>query len=277
MSQPIRFGSPTFLLREVCKKDLLGVLTRIAECGFDGVELFGLFGEEPKSIRQRCDEIGLLVMCDHIPYDDFVSQTDRIIEERTILGTPFITIDCIPQDKLPGTAGFSEAAEQIEHIGGLCKQAGMRLLYHNQGFDLIDTVDGKHSLEVLLDTIPADCLAFQPDLGWIALGGGDPAYFLEKYRDRCPNIHLKDYYATGPLLLRCASILGYERGGKAYQSFEFRPTGYGIMNFPKLMPKVLSCNPEWIVADHDLSYERDSLTDLKASLEYVKKLCTLYQ
>jgi sugar phosphate isomerase/epimerase len=272
----IRYGSPTFLFRDICKNDLLGVLTNIAGCGFEGVELFGMFGVDPKSIRKRCDDIGLQVMCDHIPYNDFVSETDKIIEERALLGTPYITIDCFPEDKVPGAVNFSEAAEQIERIGSKCKKSGLTLLYHNQGFDLIDKVDGKTILEVLLDTIPHEYLSFQPDLGWIALGGGDPEYLLDKYRDRCPIIHLKDYYSSGPLLLRCASILGYKRGGKEYSDFEFRPTGYGIMNFAKLMPKVLACNPKWIVADHDLSYERDSLADLKASLEYVRKLVSLY-
>lgn len=272
----IKFGSPTFLFRDICKNDLMGVLENIAGCGFDGVELFGLFGEDPKKIRKKCDEIGLQVMCDHITYNDFVSQTDKIIDDRAILGTPFITIDCIPQDKLPGTAGFPEAVEQIKRISIQCKKSGMQLLYHNQGFDLIDKVDGKPMLDALLDTIPAEYISFQPDLGWIALGGGDPAYYLDKYRGRCPNIHMKDYYAAGPLELRCASILGYNRGGKDYADFEFRPTGYGIMNFAALMPKVLACEPSWIVADHDLSYERDSLVDLKDSLLYVKKLVSLY-
>lgn len=274
--ESIRYGSPTFLFREVCKRDLLGVLTGIANCGFEGVELFGMFGYDPKDIKTRCDEIGLQVMCDHIPYEEFTADPQRIIRDRAILGSPYITIDCLPQDKLPGAPNFSEAVEQIERIGGLCKQAGMTLLYHNQGFDLIDRVDGKPALEVLLDTISADYLSFQPDLGWITLGGGNPAYYLEKYRDRCPIVHMKDYYASGPLLLRTASVLGYERGGAEYANFEFRPTGYGIMNFAELMPDILACRPDWIVADHDLSYERDEFADLKASLEYVRKLVCFY-
>ncbi len=272
----ILVGSPTFLLRNICQTDLLGVLEKIAGCGFDGVELFGMFGVDSTTLRKKCDEIGIQVLCDHIPYDQFVSETDKIIEEHAILGMPYITIDCIPEDKLPGAAYFPEATEQIVRISTQCKKSGMQLLYHNQGFDLIEKVDGKPILEVLLDTIPPEYLSFQPDLGWIALGGGDPAYYLEKYRDRCPNIHMKDYYASGPLELRCASILGNKRGGKEYADFEFRPTGYGVMNFAMLMPKILDCNPKWIVADHDHSYERDAMVDLIASLDYVKKLISLY-
>ena len=52
--------------------------------------------------------------------------------------------------------------------------------------------------------------------------------------------------------------------------FEFRPTGYGLLNFPKLMPLCLAFNPAWFVPDHDLAYERDSFEDLRRSYEYVK-------
>lgn len=273
----VKFGSPTFLLRDICKSDLLGVLDNIAGCGFDGLELFGLFGENPKTIRKKCDELNIVIMGDHITYDEFVSETDRVIDEHSILGTNYITIDCIPDDRLPGTDRFSEVAYQIERIGKKCNDAGMRLLYHNQGFDIIDKIGDKHMVEVLLDTVSSEYLSFQPDLGWIAIAGGDPAYFLKKYRDRCPVVHMKDYYATGPVMLRSASVLGEQRGGVEYSSFEFRPTGYGIMRFAELMPNVLECNPEWIVADHDLSYERDTLVDLKNSLDYLRKLYSLYR
>lgn len=268
----IQFGSPTFLYRDECTTNLYGVLSNIAQCGFDGLELYGLFGHCPKLIREMCDDLGIIVMGDHIPYDEFVGETGRVIQDHVILGTKFITIDRIPEDKLPGKEGFFNTITQIEKIGKLCKEAGMQLLYHNHGYDMIDTYKGERLLDLLLDAVDPEFMSFQPDLGWIALGGGNPEYYLEKYRDRCPVIHLKDYYADEPVLLRSPSEVGKERGGERFKNFEFRPTGYGIMNFPRLMKKVFACSPEWLVADHDLSYERDSIVDLGDSLAYVRKL-----
>jgi len=48
--------------------------------------------------------------------------------------------------------------------------------------------------------------------------------------------------------------------------------GYGILNFPGLLNKIKACEPKWLLADHDLAYERDSYFDLKISLEYMKNL-----
>src|SRR5659263_28056 len=268
----LRFGCPTYIFRDDCAKDLMRVLEGIAEIGFDGVELLGLFGNDSREIRKGINKIGLKVMGDHIPYNDFVNDTKQIIESHVLLGTSFITIDHIPENKLPGAKGFSAAVKKIEEIGRCCNEAGIQLLYHNHGYDLIEKVDGKHRLEVFLDAISPEFLSFQPDIGWIVLGGGDPDYFLEKYINRCPVIHLKDYYSTEPINLGSPIELNGKRGGKEFNNFEFRPTGYGIMNYPKLIKRVLACNPKWIVADHDISYDRDGMNDLKASLEYMKKL-----
>ena len=273
----IQYGSPTFLFRDTHAKELMTVIERIAQCGYDGFELYGLFGEDPKKIRRKCDEVGICVMGDHIPYLEFSADPEGTIAKRVILGSPYITIDKIPPEHLPGGKKFPDTVETIHKIGEKCKNAGLQLLYHNHGYDFIDgKLDGKYVLEWILDSVDPELLKYQPDLGWIELGGADPAYFLKKYMDRCPVIHLKDYYSTAPMRLSSAPELGYSRGGADYNYFEFRPTGYGIVNFAKYMPLVMACDPKWLVADHDLSYERDVFKDLRDSLDYVKKIVELY-
>jgi sugar phosphate isomerase/epimerase len=273
----IRYASPTFLFRDTHANQLMQVIEQIARCGYDGFELYGLFGEDPAAIRKKCDDVGICVMGDHVPYTEFASDTDKVIQSRVILGTPYITIDKIPPEHLPGGPHFPETVKTITRIGEACKAAGLQLLYHNHGYDLIDgKKDGKYVLEWILDSIDAELLKFQPDLGWIELGGGENSYFLDKYRERICIVHLKDYYSTAPMRLSSAPALGYNRGGPELNNFEFRPTGYGVVNFAKYMPQVLACNPAWLVADHDLSYERDVFTDLKDSVDFVKKLVHLY-
>ena len=274
----IKYASPTFLFRDGHAGDLPEVITRIAACGYDGFELYGLFGKTPQQIKDVCDKSEIRVTCDHVPYLEFVENTSEVVRARAYLGSPYITVDKIPPEHLPGGAKFSETIREITRIAKVCKDEGVQLLYHNHGYDLIDgPMDGgKYMLEHILDETDPDLLKFQPDLGWIELGGGNPGYFLEKYKDRCPVVHLKDYSSTAPMLLASAPDLGFERGGKEHNFFEFRPTGYGIVNFAKYMPAVFACNPDWLVADHDLSYERDTFVDLKDSLLYVKKLIKLY-
>lgn len=276
MNNSIKFASPTFLFHEGQLGGILDVIPYLAGCGFDGFELYGLFGESAKNIKRVCDEHSIVVMGDHVPYPEIVGDTKNVIKDRLTLGMKFVTVEKIPEDHLPGQPYFSDMVKDITRVAKECKEAGLQLLYHNHGHDLMTKVDGKYVLEGILDAFDPELLKFQHDLGWMQLGGGDPAYFLEKYKDRSPVIHLKDFYCVAPMRLTHAGALGFKRGGPEYEYFEFRPTGYGIVNFPKYMPAVFACNPEWLVADHDLSYERDTIVDLTDSLNYVKKLVTLY-
>ena len=89
--------------------------------------------------------------------------------------------------------------------------------------------------------------------GWMVVAGKNPAYFLQKYAARTPVIHLKDVLLTDA-------------------GFSFRPTGYGCVNTPALLPAMLACAPEYLMIDHDLAYDRDSYSDLKLSYDYLKTL-----
>jgi sugar phosphate isomerase/epimerase len=131
-----------------------------------------------------------------------------------------------------------------------------------------------------MDSVPSEALSLEPDLGWMAIAGASPLEYLVRYKDRSPVLHLKDYYATlpaGTAIPGDIAALGNNRGTLEQGCFEFRPTGYGIMNYPALMEPMLACNPEWIVLDHDLAYERDPYQDLQLSLDYVKALISMQQ
>ncbi len=276
VNNTIKFASPTFLFRDKCHSNLKDIMTRLKGIGFEGLELYGMFGLSSDEILTYCTFSNLEIICDHIPYTEFSNDTINVIKRRTALGIKFLTIDRLPPDLLPGTQSFLKAVKEIERISRICKQNGVQLLYHNHGYDLMNKVDGIPFLDLILDSIDPELLKFQPDLGWIVLGGGDPALYLEKYKTRCPIIHVKDYFANGPLLLESPVPLGETRGGSSHNHFEFRPSGYGVMNYPNLMPQILSCNPEWITTDHDMSYERDTFTDMKMGLDYTKYLVSLH-
>ena len=272
----LRYASPTFALRSLRGQALAGAFENLAACGFAGLELFGLFGFEAEDMRRLCHSLGLEIVCDHIHYETFLEDTDQVLENARRLELRFITIDNIPEALLPGNPGFDQARREIKRVGDRCRKSGLQLLYHNHGYDLLRRVDGVPTLDLLLDAFDPALLGFQPDLGWLRLGGGDPAYYLQKYRDRCPIIHFKDFYADRPVTLPSPFGVEKRRGGAELGRLEFRPTGYGVMNFPALMPSVLACAPQWITTDHDAAYDRNIYDDLALSLEYTKALVAIH-
>ena len=251
-----KIGAPLFILREECQKDLFGVLEKLGALGFDGVEFLGLFGHNPGAIRKKLEVCGLEAIGDHVPYDEFRRNTDGIIERYKALGCKYVTIGAPPADAMPGGPGYGETIECITRIGEAVRRAGMALLYHNHAEEARTLVGGKPVLEHIADDFAPSALSLEPDLGWIRIGGGDPMQYLEKYPDRCPVVHFKDFV--------------FDAAG----SHIFRPTGYGVMDFASLYAKTLSfaAPPCWYVMDHDCAYERDIYEDLAISLEYFKNL-----
>ncbi len=272
----IRLATPIFLVRKQAEQDLFSVIRELGKLGFDAFEMGGLYGNDPDRVRRAAQDAGLEILVDHVPYAEFEEKADEIIATRAALGSKYISICKIPDDKYPGGVNFKEGLAFINRVAEKAKKAGMTLQYHNHGFDFMTRIDGRYPIEHILDGVPAELLQHMPDIGWCMLGGGDPLYMLKKYADRCKIIHMKDYYAEGPVRLRTAHELGGRRGGPEYFNFEFRPTGYGIVNFPAMMNEILACDPEWITTDHDGSYCGDDYHELRMSREYAENLLSLH-
>ena len=256
----VKIGSPLFILREECAKSLPGVLERIAEIGFDGVEFVSLFGYKVSEVKSKLDSCGLKAIGDHVSFDEFSKNTQKVIDDHKELGCKYITLGSPGADGFSGSPNYKHTLETIHRIGEAMNESGMKLLYHNHAEELRQIVDGKAVLEHLFDDTDPDLLQCELDLGWIGIGGGDPIYFYKKYGERCPVVHYKDYMLTDDLSVKD------ERG------FLFRPTGYGVMNFSLLYDMSTAHSPDWYIMDHDLAYSRDSYFELEISLDYFKNL-----
>jgi len=264
-----KIGAPLFIVREQAWADLLGVLEKLAQIGFEGVELAGLFGKTPEKIRAKLDSLGMVAIGNHININEFYADIDKVIYDHKTLGCKYITLAWPDSGIKFGMPGFDPIVSKIRELCGICYENGITPLYHNHNYEF---ATNPSLLHILMSMCEKERLCLEPDLGWMAYCQVEQAEYLTKYCSRSPVIHLKDIYARdfskiGPEVphrdLKNSPETGY---------FEFRPTGYGVVNFAKLLPYCLKCNPEWFITDHDHSYERDSFYDLQLSYDYVKAL-----
>jgi len=163
-----KIASPLFILREECAKDLMSVLDKIAEIGYDGVEFLGFFGQKPSDIKNKLDSCGLTAVGDHAAFDEFANNTAKIIDEHKEIGCGYITIGAPP-------AVDNYAIETFERIGEAVNKSDMKLLYHNHAEELKDKI-----LENIFDNTRN--LYCELDLGWISIGGGNPDYFRKNIK-----------------------------------------------------------------------------------------------
>ena len=268
----IKIAAPMFILREQCAKGrMFEVLEKEKNMGFDGVELVGFWDKSPTALKEKLNELEFSPMGNHIGYPELETDPEGVLSRHLEAGFPYITIGGIP---LPGQAGFETAAERINQLGPKFRESGITLLYHNHDFEIQKLPDGRWILDAILEAIDSTAMALEADLGWMQIAGADPDEFLIRYPDRIPVVHLKDFYASDPKAIHYTPDLEEHRGGAEHAHFEFRPLGYGLSDLPVLVPKALALNPDWVVVDHDLSYERNPYYDLQMSLDYLLNLLT---
>jgi sugar phosphate isomerase/epimerase len=245
----VKIGVGMYIVREDAKADLKGTLKKLKQIGYDGAELLGFFGATPEALREMLEDLNLVALGDHVALNDFSKDPDRVLRDHLAIGCRYITLS-YSKDYV-ASKPFEALTEEFSKAAQRCLASGVTPMYHNGDFDM---KGDEPFAQRILDAVPA--LHFEPDVGWMAVAGADPVPYLERYRSRTPVVHLKDVFLS--------------EGG-----FSFRPTGYGSVNNPRLMPAILGCNPEWLAVDHDLAYGRDPYDDLALSFQYVKTLCAL--
>ena len=119
---------------------------------------------------------------------------------------------------------------KLNEAGRICREEGMKLLYHNHDFEMDLTGDWIPYDYMLQNTDP-ELVNFEIDLYWVTKGGMDPIYFLKKYANRFPVMHVKDMDRTA------------ER--------DFAIAGQGIIDFAEIFAYSKLAGTQHFILEHD--------------------------
>jgi sugar phosphate isomerase/epimerase len=267
-----------YSVAEDLEKDYFGVLEKVSEMGYDGVEFAGMFGGySAKEIRGKADALGLEIISAHVNFDLLISDTEGAAAYHKALGCRYIVIPWIDAACLPGGEKWTEFRANILKVAEKLKAYDMQLLYHNHNFEF-GKVNGKYILDEFYDSIPADTLKVQLDTCWVTVGNEDAVAYIEKYAGRLPIVHLKDFTADRPAAVdeRLFALIG-DAGGDGSEkkqdlNFDFRPVGHGKMNFPPIIDAAKKAGVGHVVVEQDRSTGRPALEAAKMSIEYLRSI-----
>lgn len=270
----VKIGCPGFIFLNDFEADFEGTLRKIADLGFDGVEITGFFGRPPEEIGNACRAAGLEPFGTFINLDEVLGKTPKDYNEvfRRLYGLMGTRGSCL-REKLEGLKPLGSTflgltfppgepdeawLKDISRVVTAAIAAGYRIYYHNHDHEFRHINAGVSRMDRILAGSPAE-MELEPDLGWMAIGGCDPMKFLKKHASRIPVVHLKDYYRPGDDSL------------SPQMPFRFVPTGYGVLNWAEILSYCEEViQPEWYVTDHDSAYDGDICEELKMSLDYVR-------
>ena len=262
-----------YSVRDDAAKDFAGTMKKIKEIGYDGVELAGLYDLSAEEIKTTLDEVGLIAISAHVPFQELVADMDGTIAKYVTIGVKYISIPYLVEEDRPGTPKFAENLKLIEEICKACKAVGIQTLYHNHDFEFIKMPNGQYALDYIYSTISADLLQTEIDTCWVNVAGLNPAEYVKQYTGRSPVVHLKDFYREGTPA-NMYELIGTEvkKSEESEGTFEFRPVGSGIQDFPSILEASIEAGSSWVVVEQDQSVGRTPMEAITMSREYLRTL-----
>jgi len=273
---PLHFTLYTVL--EDWKNDPLGTLEKVKEMGYEGISIPGDYaGLTSGQLRKKADELGLSICDMHIAFDDLCDRTEYYIDQYKDLGANIVGIPWLDKNRLPGGADYASTRPKIMALAEKVNAAGLILVYHNHNFEF-EKVNGECIFDLLFKDFPSELLKPQIDTCWITVGGQNAVEYINKYSGRLPSLHLKDFVAKGEFLgERLFQLLGKEddpdvKKTREESGFDFRPVGYGQMDFKPIVEAASDADVSYLVVEQDTSHDRPAMEAAKMSIDFLRKI-----
>ncbi|MEH7235345.1 sugar phosphate isomerase/epimerase family protein [Bacillus sp. JJ1562] len=238
-----------FTLRDKCEKDFFGTLQKVADFGFDGVELAGYWGYTVTEVKEMLNKLGLKVAGNHISIDELQNNIAQIIEDQDILENQYVICPFLPLH-LRGEEGYKNLVSFLNETGEICQQKGITLCYHNHDFELETLSDGKTALDMIFTDTNPNYVKAEFDVYWLTKAAEDPVEWMERYINRTPLVHLKDMTLDG-------------------EKF-FAELGTGGVNLEAILNRGEENDVQWWVIEQDVC-RRDPFDSIEMSIQYLKK------
>ena len=272
MSKPIAIQ--VYSVRDAAEVDLDATLKALKEFGYDGVELAGLYGNTPETVRDLCKKHGLCPISAHVSYKEMMADPDKLFADYATIGCKYVAIPSLPTDRIPGGEKFDETAELIKTFSTAAKKNGIQLLYHNHDFEF-EKHEGKYLHDYIFDEV-GDLIDPELDTCWVHYAGINPADKIREFAGRVEIVHLKDFVCKelggGPAYdLIDNSGKGLGKKSREDNGFQFRPLGTGRQNFLEILEACEASGTEYVIVEQDQTYDIPELEAAKISRDYLRE------
>lgn len=187
------------------------LLRDFSALGFRATENCRKFPKDASELKARLAEKGIrltsqwkgVLFSDQSVRDAELESYRRHVEFLQQMGSK-VVVTCELGGSITGDprrpAGVSEVlpltddewkhmAEGLEQAGAICREHGMKLVYH---YHVGTVVERPEEIDRLMESTDPALVYMLYDTGHSYYGGGDPLQLLRKYASRIPYVHLKD-------------------------------------------------------------------------------------
>ena len=242
----IPVGLQIYSVREDLAQDFKGVMKKVADIGYAGVELiFDIPGTTLPEAIKTVRELGFEVPSAHVPLP---------LGENKNKALDFLAaFDCkrffpsTPRDSFGTVDDIKQVCDQFNEAQAVAAANGVTLGVHNHWWEF-QQVDDQRAYHVMLEHLDPAIL-FELDTYWIQTAGLDPAQVVKEFGARAPLLHIKDGPATTdePMLA----------------------VGDGVIDVPSIV-HAGEGTTEWLIVELDRC-ATDMITAVEKSYSYLVK------
>lgn len=239
-----------YTVRDVASEDFVGTLKKVAEIGYEGVELAGAPEMSASELKKLMDDLGLKMAGAHVGKDDLTVNLKATADYYQELGCKYLVTSGLVQGDQKTEDGWKEGAKVFEEVGQNCKELGMAFAYHNHSFEFVQ-FGGKYALDILYEESDPELVKAEVDLYWVQHGNEDPTAFMKRHGARAPLIHVKDMDDS--------------------EDRTFTEVGTGIIDFPAAFEVCEATAAEWYIVEQDRC-NMPSVESAKVSFQGMQKM-----
>jgi inosose dehydratase len=228
-----------------------GAVTDIAAAGYQGTEVFdgtlAAYADRPEvlieHLARNAIELVSVYTGANFVYADVLPDEMHRIRSACELASTFGATRLVVGGGARRAAGttaedYELLGKALDTVADVAAAHGLQASYHPH---LTTIVESPEELDRLMERTR---IAFCPDTGHLAAGGGDPAELIRRYAERLGHVHLKDVDLA---------------------TTTFLPLGEGDLDFRDIVAAVKAAHYDsWLVVELD-SYDGDPRTAAEIS------------
>ena len=236
-----------YTLRDEASRDFPGVLRRVAQIGYKGVEPAGFHGFSPREFRRFVEDLGMVVSSTHSPW----AGPDNLAEVIDACGEMGITLTAGGYG--PGDFATLDAirktAETTARMQETLAAAGLTLVIHNHAWEF-EKIDGRLKYDIFAELCPA--VQFELDTYWAAnFGANNAPEMVRRFSKRSPLLHIKDGPMVPPDSVYNAATDQLEVVPGANSAL--LPVGSGNNDIKGIVAAMDPSVTQWLVVEQDTS------------------------
>lgn len=220
---PWSLGLQLYTLEDAPAKDLSGTLREVAQIGYRTVQLSQSYGKSALQLRRALNDAGLSCPAMHVlprPAThcwDLEGDMSRLADDIYTLGASYAVVPAprysdalVEALQHPPKGGFNaeklaaafdksmtaddwkRTADLLNEKAQILARSGIRMGYHNHGFDFVPMEKDRTGYDILLERTDPKLVDLELDVGWAVSAGQDINGLFQRAQGRVRLLHLKD-------------------------------------------------------------------------------------